>query len=79
MRKYFIGLIIFSLDEKNIVDALFFSNDVQPRYWDNGDLNFPPAKSQGRTVMSSDFVEPITGFVQYSEIVWTAMKVKQFL
>ena len=38
-------------------------------------LIFPPAKSQGRTVMTSDFVEPVWGFMQYNDAVWSSMKV----
>ena len=55
----------------------FFSNDIQNRYWNNGDLNFPPAKSQGRTVMTSDFIEPIGGIIEYDETSWKIMKVNQ--
>ena len=55
------------------------SNDVQPRHWDNGDLNFPPAKSQGRTVMTSDFIDPIGGFVQYNDEIWDQMKVNHMV
>ena len=60
--------LLISQDEK-----IHHSNDVQARHWDDGHMNFPPAKSQGRTVMTSDFVDPIGGFVQYSDEVWSGM------
>ena len=58
-----------------ICDNTCFSNDVQSRYWDNGDLNVPPAKSDGRTVMTSDFIDPIGGFMQYDDSIWSNLKV----
>ena len=61
--------IIISQDEK-----IHHSNDVQSRYWDNGELNFPPSKSQGRTVMTADFLEPISGFLEYKDDVWSELK-----
>ena len=61
--------ILISQDEK-----IHHSNDVQTRYWDNGELNFPPSKSQGRTVMTSDFLEPIGGFLEYNDDIWAEMK-----
>ena len=63
-KKY----LLISQDEK-----IHHSNDVQARHWDDGNMNFPPSKSQGRTVMTSDFVEPIGGFLEYSEEVWSDM------
>ena len=55
----------------------YYSNDVQSRYWDNGELNFPPSKSQGRTVMTSDFLEPISGFLEYQDVIWAELKVNK--
>ena len=52
-----------------------FSNDVQSRHWADGDMNFPPSKSQGRTVMTSDFMEPVNGFLQYDSLIWNELKV----
>ena len=57
---------------------MFGSNDVQARHWDNGDLNFPPSKSQGRTVMSSDFIDSVAGFLEYKDSVWDELKVLKF-
>ena len=54
---------------------MFCSNDVQDRHWDNGDLNFPPSKSQRRTVMTSDFVDSVSGFLEYKDSVWNELKV----
>ena len=53
-----------------------FSNDIQKRYWDDGTSNVPPAKSQGRTGMTSDFIDPISGFVEIKEEIWDVLKVK---
>ena len=73
MRKFITGWV-FPIKKMSITNVLF-SNDVQNRHWDNGEMNFPPAKSQGRTVMTSDFVEPVWGFMQYNDTVWSSMKV----
>ena len=37
-------------------------------------MNFPPPKSQGRTVMTSDFVTILDGFLSYKEDVWNSLK-----
>ncbi|KAF4738156.1 hypothetical protein FOZ62_009129, partial [Perkinsus olseni] len=54
--------ILVSQDEK-----IHHSNDVQKRYWSNGEFTAPFHKGSGRTVMTSDFMSEIFGFIKYSE------------
>ena len=37
-------------------------------------MNFPPHKSQGRTVMTSDFIDVMGGFLEYTEDSWNKIK-----
>ena len=37
-------------------------------------MNFPPPKSQGRTVMTSDFATILDGFLQYNNKAWEKIK-----
>ena len=37
-------------------------------------MNFPPPKSQGRTVMTSDFTTILDGFLKYSDKSWESVK-----
>ena len=73
MKKFITGT--HNIPIRSNTNLLIGSNDVQTRYWDNGELNFPPSKSQGRTVMTSDFVEPIGGVLEYNDAIWAEMKV----
>ena len=41
------------------------SNDVQRFFWGNDAMNFPPPKSRGMRIMSSDFVDELNGYLQY--------------
>ncbi|EEQ99708.1 hypothetical protein Pmar_PMAR010971 [Perkinsus marinus ATCC 50983] len=54
--------ILVSQDEK-----IHHSNDVQRRYWSDGSFVALPTKSMGRTVMTSDFLSEIYGFIKYSD------------
>ena len=48
----------------------FFEN----RFWDDGTSNYPPPKSQGSTVMTSDFFSEKDGLVAYSDAAWEIKK-----
>ena len=37
-------------------------------------MNTPPNKSQGLSVMTSDFVEPLGGVVRYNDEAWEEVK-----
>ena len=37
-------------------------------------MNYLPVKSAGRTVMTSDFVNVLDGFVRYKDDVWEELK-----
>ena len=37
-------------------------------------MNFPPPKSQGRTVMTSDFVTILDGFLSFKDDSWNSLK-----
>ena len=37
-------------------------------------MNFPPHKSQGRTVMTSDFIDVVDGFLEYDDEAWSEVK-----
>ena len=37
-------------------------------------MNFPPPKSQGRTVMTSDFVTILDGALHYNDEAWKVAK-----
>ena len=37
-------------------------------------MNFLPVKGEGRTVMTSDFVNVLDGIVRYSDKAWEAIK-----
>ena len=41
------------------------SNDVQRFFWGDNAMNFPPPKSRGMRIMSSDFVDELHGYLQY--------------
>ncbi|KAF4695818.1 hypothetical protein FOZ60_003414 [Perkinsus olseni] len=53
--------ILISQDEK-----IHHSNDVQRRYWSDKSFSKLPTKSQGRTIMTSDFLSEVYGFIKYS-------------
>ena len=36
-------------------------------------MNFPPHKSQGRTVMTSDYVDVLHGVLRYSDEAWESV------
>ena len=40
-------------------------------------MNFPPPKSQGRTVMTSDFATILDGLVSYNDEAWESVKTTQ--
>ena len=44
------------------------------RYWSDGSGNFPPPKSLGATVSSSDFVSEETGVLRYDDATWETVK-----
>ena len=44
------------------------------RWWADGSMNFPPPKSQGRTVMTSDFCTILDGFLDYNDEEWDKIK-----
>ena len=44
------------------------------RNWGDGNMNYPPAKSQGRTVMTADFATILDGFLQFNDAEWDAIK-----
>ncbi|KAF4710226.1 hypothetical protein FOZ63_005897 [Perkinsus olseni] len=54
--------ILVSQDEK-----IHHSNDQQKRYWSDGFNAVLPKKSQGRTVMTSDFLSEVFGFIRFAE------------
>ncbi|KAF4659728.1 hypothetical protein FOL47_007473 [Perkinsus chesapeaki] len=54
--------VLISQDEK-----IHHSGDTQRRYWSDGRFTKLRQKSLGRTVMTSDFLSEIYGFVRYSE------------
>ena len=37
-------------------------------------MNFPPHKSQGRTVMTSDYVDVVHGVLRYNDEAWEIVK-----
>ena len=37
-------------------------------------MNFPPPKSQGHRVMTSDFVTILDGFLPFKDDVWSSLK-----
>ncbi|EER03147.1 hypothetical protein Pmar_PMAR018403 [Perkinsus marinus ATCC 50983] len=53
--------ILISQDEK-----IHHSGDTQRRYWSDGTFTKLRQKSLGRTVMTSDFLSEIFGFIRYS-------------
>ncbi|KAF4692027.1 hypothetical protein FOZ60_014352 [Perkinsus olseni] len=53
--------ILISQDEK-----IHHSGDIQRRYWSDGTFTKLRQKSLGRTVMTSDFLSEIFGFIRYS-------------
>ncbi|KAF4646486.1 hypothetical protein FOZ61_005762, partial [Perkinsus olseni] len=54
------SFILVSQDEK-----IHHSNDQQKRYWSDGTNTVLPKKSQGRTIMTSDFLSEVFGFVKF--------------
>ena len=50
------------------------STNVLFRWWADGSMNFPRPKSQGRTVMTSDFVTILDGFLKYNDEAWESIK-----
>ncbi|KAF4648088.1 hypothetical protein FOL46_003355, partial [Perkinsus olseni] len=56
------SFILVSQDEK-----IHHSNDQQKRYWSDGTNTVLPKKSQGRTIMTSDFLSEVFGFVKFSD------------
>ena len=44
------------------------------RYWGDETMNFPPHKSQGRTVMTSDYVDVVHGVLRYTDEAWEMVK-----
>jgi len=56
---------LVSMDKK-----VFHSNNLQARYWDDGEGNYPPPKSQGTTVTTAYFVSQSDGFLAFSDAVW---------
>ena len=42
--------------------------------WADDNMNTPPTKSQGRSVMTCDFVEPLGGVVKYNNKAWEVLK-----
>ena len=57
----------------NLIDFLELSF-FHIRWWADGSMNFPPPKSQGRTVMTSDFVTILDGFLRYNDEEWDRIK-----
>ncbi|KAF4680911.1 hypothetical protein FOZ60_012833 [Perkinsus olseni] len=56
------SFILVSQDEK-----IHHSNDQQKRYWSDGTNTVLPKKSQGRTIMTSDFLSEVFGFIKFSD------------
>ncbi|KAF4648053.1 hypothetical protein FOZ61_003201 [Perkinsus olseni] len=54
--------VLISQDEK-----IYHSNDQLSRYWSDGSFTKLPAKSAGRTVMSSDFLSEVYGLIRHPE------------
>ena len=51
------------------------SNDVEKVYWGDNTMNFLPPKSQGMSIMSSDFITPLDdGYLHYNESAWNEIK-----
>ena len=44
------------------------------RWWADKTMNFPPPKSQGRTVMTSDFATILDGLLSYNDEAWELLK-----
>ena len=44
------------------------------RWWADENMNYPPPKSQGRTVMTSDFVTILDGVLAYNDEEWERVK-----
>ena len=65
---FILGILLTIL---TFVIILFFSA------WVDDSMCFPPNKSQGRNVMTSDFIEPISGVVRYSDEVWAEIKERE--
>ena len=61
--------LIVNQDEK-----IHHSNEVEKFYWGDETLNFLPAKSLGRTVMTSDFVTVLEGVVRYNDEAWESVR-----
>ena len=54
---------------------LFHSiQDIYYSYWADPNMNYPPVKSPGRTVMTSDFVTIVGGVVRYNDNTWNDLK-----
>ena len=62
------------LDVAPSCNILFFT--FLSRYWDNGTGNFPPPKSNGSTVMTSDFFTEEGGNLAYDDATWEIEKRK---
>ena len=67
----------------NLPTAIFFFNFYNIHhypfiayfsYWDDGTSNFPPPKSHGTTVMTSDFFSEKDGFIAFSDAAWELEK-----
>ena len=43
-------------------------------YWGDESMNFPPNKSQGRTFMTSDYVDVLHGVLRYTDEAWEIAK-----
>ncbi len=54
--------IVVSQDEK-----IHHSSDVRKRYWSSGEFTAAFNESHGRTVMTSDFLSEVSGFVKYHD------------
>ncbi len=63
MREHLNALCILGLQDEKI----HHSNDVQKRYWLNGEFRVAFNKSLGGTAMMSDFLSEVFGFIKYCD------------
>ena len=51
-----------------------FFNNLISRFWADESMNNLPVKSQGRTVLTSDFVTIVDGVLRFNDLVWERKK-----
>ena len=69
---------LINLDQAKFIpvyqdETVKHSNEVERFFIDDGTSNVPPPKSQGISLMSSDFMSPF-GMLEYSDTAWEIVK-----